>query len=235
MFESTHFQIGSLIFPQIDQADFTAPFEVFSRIPNSTYHVIAKEKNPLRDTRGLILTPEKTFSEVEHLDLLHIPGGEGQEAIMDDEETLAFIRQHAANARYIFSVCTGALILGAAGLLKGRKATTHWAALHLLKYFGAVPVADRVVIDGNVVSTAGVTAGIDGALRVAALLRGEQKAQEIQLSIQYAPDPPFHSGSPDSAPLQVLESVRSAFQQLADARLLAAQRVRARLEIEELK
>ncbi len=233
--ESTHIQIGSLIFPQIDQADFTAPFEVLSRIPNSTYHVIAKARKPLRDARGLILTPEKTFSEVEHLDLLHVPGGAGQEALMDDEETLTFIREQAANARYTFSVCTGALILGAAGLLKGRKATTHWAAFHLLKYFGAVPVAGRVVIDGDVVSTAGVTAGIDGALRVAALLRGEQKAQEIQLSIQYAPDPPFNSGTPETAPPQVFEAVRSAFQQLADARLLTAQRIRAGLNLKELE
>jgi cyclohexyl-isocyanide hydratase len=130
---------------------------------------------------------------------------------MDDGDTLSFIREQAANAHYTFSVCTGALILGAAGLLKGRKATTHWAALHLLKYFGAIPVAERVAIDGNVVSTAGVTAGIDGALRVAALLRGEQNAQEIQLGMQYAPDPPFNSGAPDSAPPQVFEAVRSAF------------------------
>ena len=233
--ESTHIQIGSLIFPQIDQADFTAPFEVLSRIPNSTYHVIAKERKPLRDAHGLILTPEKTFSEVEHLDVLHVPGGVGQEALMEDEETLTFIREQAANARYTFSVCTGALILGAAGLLKGRKATTHWAAFHLLKYFGAVPVAGRVVIDGNVVSTAGVTAGIDGALRVAALLRGKQKAQEIQLSIQYAPDPPFNSGTPETAPPQVFEAVRSDFQQLADARLLTAQRIRAGLNLKELE
>lgn len=154
---------------------------------------------------------------------------------MDDEETLTFIREQAANVRYTFSVCTNALILGAAGLLKGRKATTHWAAFHLLKYFGAVPVAGRVVIDGNVASTAGVTAGIDGALRVAALLRGEQKAQEIQLSIQYAPDPPFNSGTPETAPPQVFNAVRSAFQQLADARLLTAQRVRAGLNLKELE
>lgn len=233
--DSTHLQIGSLIFSQIDQADFTAPFEVFSRIPNSTYHVIAKEKKPLRDMRGLILTPGKTFSEVERLDLLHVPGGAGQEALMDDGDTLSFIREQAANAHYTFSVCTGALILGAAGLLKGRNATTHWAALHLLKYFGAIPVAERVVIDGNVVSTAGVTAGTDGALRVVALLRGVQKAQEIQLCMQYAPDPPFNSGAPDSAPPHVFEAVRDAFQQLADARLLTAKRTRAKLNLEELR
>jgi cyclohexyl-isocyanide hydratase len=230
--DSNHLQIGSLIFPQIDQSDFTGPFEVFSRIPNSTYHVIAKEKKPLRDTRGLILTPQTTFSEVDRLDLLHVPGGAGQEALMDDEETLSFISKHAANARYVFSVCTGALILGAAGLLKGRKATTHWASFHLLKYFGAIPVDQRVVIDGNLVTTAGVTAGIDGALCVAALLRGERKAQEIQLSIQYAPEPPFQSGSPDNAPPEVLQAVRTAVQPLANARQLTAGRIGAKLNVE---
>jgi len=232
--DSSHLQIGSLIFPQIDQSDFTGPFEVFSRIPSSTYHVIAKDKRPLRDMRGLILTPEKTFTEVGRLDLLHVPGGAGQEALMDDEETLSFIRAQAANARYVFSVCTGALILGAAGLLKGRKATTHWAAFHLLKYFGAIPIDERVVIDGILVSTAGVTAGIDGALRVAALLRGEQKAQEIQLGIQYAPNPPFHSGSPDSAPSEVVKKVRAASKPLADARLLTARRIGTRLGVKQL-
>ena len=156
MADSTNLQIGSLIFPEIDQSDLTGPFEVLSRIPGATYHVIAKKKAPLRDACGLILTPEKAFSEVDRLDLLHIPGGPGQEALMDDEETLSFIQQKAANARYVFSVCTGALILGAAGLLKDRKATTHWTAFHLLKYFGAIPVDARVVIDGNLVSTAGV-------------------------------------------------------------------------------
>jgi cyclohexyl-isocyanide hydratase len=229
--DSTHLQIGSLIFPEIDQSDLTGPFEVLSRIPGSTYHVIAKKKAQLRDACGLILTPEKTFSEVDRLDLLHIPGGPGQEALMDDEETLSFIQQKAANARYVFSVCTGALILGAAGLLKDRKATTHWTAFHLLKYFGAIPVDARVVIDGNLVSTAGVTAGLDGALRVVALLSGEDKAQEIQLAIQYAPDPPFHSGSPDSAPPELVKAVRAAYEPLAEARLLTARRIRAKLNL----
>jgi len=117
----TQLQIGSLIFPQIDQIDFTGPFEVFSRIPNATCFIIAKERKPLRDGRGLILTPEKTFSEVGQLDLLHVPGGPGQEALTDDEETLSFIRRQSINAKYTFSVCTGALILGAAGLLRGKK------------------------------------------------------------------------------------------------------------------
>jgi cyclohexyl-isocyanide hydratase len=225
----TQLDIGSLIFPQVDQIDFTGPFEVFSRIPSATCLIIAKERGPIRDARGLILTPEKTFSEVGQLDLLHVPGGPGQETLMDDGETLSFIRQQSINAKYIFSVCTGALILGAAGLLRGKKATTHWAAFQLLSYFGAIRVDERVVLDGNLISTAGVTAGIDGALRVAALLCGTQKAQEIQLDIQYAPDPPFNSGSVATAPPEVVSAVRAAYQPLTDARLVTATRIRAKL------
>ena len=228
---STQLDIGSLIFPQVDQIDFTGPFEVFSRIPSATCLIIAKERGPIRDARGLILTPEKTFSEVGQLDLLHVPGGPGQETLMDDEETLSFIRQQSINAKCIFSVCTGALILGAAGLLRGKKATTHWAAFQLLSYFGAIPVDERVVLDGNLISAAGVTAGIDGALRVAALLCGTQKAQEIQLNVQYAPDPPFNSGSAATAPPEVLSAVRAAYQPLTDARLVTAHRIRAKLGI----
>jgi cyclohexyl-isocyanide hydratase len=229
---SKQLQIGALIFPGVDQIDFTGPFEVFSRLPGANYHVIAKDRKPIRDTRGLILTPEKTYSEISRLDLLHVPGGPGQEALMDDEETLSFIRQQAANTNYIFSVCTGALILGAAGLLVGKRATTHWAAFHLLNYFGATPINERVVFDGKLVSAAGVTAGIDGALRVAALLCGERKAQEIQLDIQYAPEPPFNSGSVNTAPKKVVQTVRAAYQSLTDARLVTARRIRAKLGIE---
>jgi cyclohexyl-isocyanide hydratase len=228
----TQLHIGSVIFPRVDQIDFTGPFEVFSRIPNVTCVTIAKERGSLRDGRGLILTPEKTFAEVGQLDLLHVAGGPGQEALMDDEESLSFIRRQSRNAKYIFSVCTGALILGAAGLLRGKRVTTHWAAFHLLSYFGAIPVDERVVLDGNLVSAAGVTAGIDGALRVAELLCGTQKAQEIQLDIQYAPDPPFNSGSVATAPPEVVDAVRAAYQPLTDARLTTARRIGAKLGIE---
>ena len=172
------------------------------------------------------------FSEVRQLDILHVPGGPGQEALMEAEETLSLIRRQAANVKYIFSVCTGALILGAAGLLRGKKATTHWAAFQLLNHFGAIPIDERVVIDGNLVSAAGVTAGIDGALRLAALLCGDQKAQEIQLDIQHAPEPPFDSGSVETAPAEVLSAVRSRYQPLTDARLLTARRIRAKFGIE---
>ena len=151
---------------------------------------------------------------------------------MEDDASLSFIRHQAGNARYVFSVCTGALICGAAGLLKGRKATTHWSAFHLLPYFGATPVDQRVVIDGKLITAAGVTAGLDGALLLASLLRGVIVAQQIQLGIEYAPEPPFQSGTPGTALPEVLERVRAMGSKLAEARLVTAKRVSARLKSE---
>jgi cyclohexyl-isocyanide hydratase len=168
------------------------------------------------------------------MDVLVVPGGFGQEAVMDDETILEFIQQQANSARYIFSVCTGALICGAAGLLKGVKVTTHWSAFHLLKYFGAIPIKARVVIDGKHVSAAGVTAGVDGALRLVQLLRGDQVAQTIQLAIEYAPDPPFDSGTPDEAPDDVLACALAAARDITKARLRTAQRISERLGIPPL-
>ncbi len=223
--------IGILIFPQMDQIDFTGPFEVLSRIPDATVHVIAKEMGSFRDHKGLILTPEKTLGECPPLDLLQVPGGPGQEALMNDESVLSFIQNHMAAGKLVFSVCTGALICGAAGILRGRRATTHWAAFGLLPYFGAVPVDQRVVVDGNLISAAGVTAGIDGAIKLAAMLRGDQVAQQIQLDIQYAPEPPFHSGTPRTAPREVLRAVKAKYQPLLDAREKTARRVAARLGV----
>ena len=154
------------------------------------------------------MTPDATLAEAPPLDVLHVPGGFGQEALMEDAEVLGWIRQQAAGACSIFSVCTGALLCGAAGLLKGRRATTHWASFHLLPYFGAIPVNERVVVDGAWVFAAGVTAGIDGALRLAAELRGDEAAQAIQLHMVYAPEPPFDSGTPETAPAAILEQAR---------------------------
>jgi cyclohexyl-isocyanide hydratase len=225
------FNIGALVFPQMDQIDLTGPFEVLTRIPNSTFHLIWKELTPVRDIRGLIITPETTFADAPRLDLLVVPGGFGQEALMDDEVVLKFIQTKAATATYVFSICTGALICGAAGLLRGVKSTTHWSAFHLLPYFGAIPVNARVVIDGKHVSAAGVTAGLDGALRVASLICNDRIAQQIQLAIEYAPDPPFHSGTPQTAPPEVLQAARISVQKITDARFITAQRVAARLGI----
>jgi cyclohexyl-isocyanide hydratase len=219
-----HLQIGSLLFEGLDQIDLTGPFEVLSRIPNSTYRLFAKTADSVRDIRGLRLTPDAALAEAPKLDVLHVPGGFGQEALMDDEEVLSWVNRQADGASCVFSVCTGALICGAAGLLRGRRATTHWAAFHLLPLFGATPVNERVVIDGNMVFAAGVTAGIDGALRVAAKLRGDDTARTIQLYMQYAPEPPFNSGTPETAPAAILESATRAVREITARREVTARR-----------
>jgi cyclohexyl-isocyanide hydratase len=223
--------LGCLIFPRMDQIDFTGPFEVLSRIPNSTIHVIAKTKSPVRDIQGLILTPEMNITEAREFDVLLVPGGYGQQELMNDEEVLSLIRNHFAAGRLVFSVCTGALLCGAAGILRGRQATTHWAAWNLLPYYGAIPVRSRVVVDGNLVTAAGVTAGLDAALVVASLLRGDAIAQEIQLSIQYAPNPVFHSGTPDTAPAEVLQAFNQSYAAIAASREAEARRFAAILGV----
>lgn len=223
--------IGAIIFPRMDQIDFTGPFEVLSRIHDSSFHVLWKEKVPVLDAKGLILTPQKTFLEAPRLDVLVIPGGPGQEELMDDEAVLSFIRAQAATATYVFSICTGALICGAAGLLRNVRTTTHWASFHLLPYFGAIPVDSRVVVDGKHVSAAGVTAGIDGALTLVSLLRGDPAAEQIQLSLQYAPEPPFHSGTPKTAPQEVLQMALDEARDVTSARLVTATRIARRLGI----
>jgi cyclohexyl-isocyanide hydratase len=227
----TPLQIGSLLFEGLDQIDLTGPFEVLSRIPNSTYRIYGKTTAPVRDLKGLRLTPDAALADAPQLDVLHVPGGFGQEALMEDAEVLAWIKQQAAGARSIFSVCTGALLCGAAGLLRGRRATTHWASFHLLPLFGAIPVNERVVMDGNWVFAAGVTAGIDGALRLAAELRGDDAARAIQLYMVYAPEPPFDSGTPETAPLAILNQARQSVVGITAQREATARRVAARLGI----
>lgn len=224
-----HLQIGSLVFEGLDQIDLTGPFEVLSRIPNSTYKIYGKTLEGVRDLRGLKLAADALLKDAPQLDVLHVPGGYGQEALMEDEEVISWVKKQAAGATCVLSVCTGALICGAAGLLKGRRATTHWTAFELLPIFGAIPVNERVVIDGNMVFAAGVTSGIDGALRVAANLRGDEVAQAIQLYMQYAPEPPFNSGTPETAPASVLSGVRKAAAAITEQRRKTAERVAARL------
>jgi cyclohexyl-isocyanide hydratase len=227
----THLQIGSLLFEGIDQIDLTGPFEVLSRIPNSTYRIYGKSAAPVRDLRGLWLTPDAALAGAPQLDVLHVPGGFGQEALMEDTEVLGWIARQATGARCVFSVCTGALLCGAAGLLRARRATTHWASFHLLHLFGAIPVNERVVVDGNWVFAAGVTAGIDGALRVAAELRGDDAAKAIQLYMVYAPEPPFDSGTPETAPAAILAQARQSVAGITAQREATARRVAARLGI----
>ena len=227
----THLQIGSLLFEGVDQIDLTGPFEVLSRIPNSTYRIYGKSAEPVRDLRGLRLTPDAALADAQQLDVLHVPGGFGQEALMDDAEVLGWIAEQAAGAHSVFSVCTGALLCGAAGLLRGRRATTHWASFHLLPFFGAIPVNERVVVDGNWVFAAGVTAGIDGALRLAAELRGDDVAKAIQLYMVYAPEPPFDSGTPATAPAAILAQARQSVADITAQREATARRIAARLGI----
>jgi cyclohexyl-isocyanide hydratase len=226
-----HLQIGSLLFEGLDQIDLTGPFEVLSRIPNSTYRIYGKTADPVRDVRGLRLTADAALADAPPLDVLHVPGGFGQESLMEDAQVLDWIRQQAAGACSIFSVCTGALLCGAAGLLKGRRATTHWASFHLLPFFGAIPVNERVVVDGSYIFAAGVTAGIDGALRLAAELRGDDAAQTIQLYMEYAPKPPFNSGTPETAPPAILQQARLSVQDMTARREATARRVAARLGV----
>ena len=229
--DDIHLEIGLLAFEGLDQADLTGPFEVLARLPNCTTRIYAKTLDPVRDVKGLRLLPDATLAEAPQLDVLHVPGGYGQEAVMHDEVTLEWVRRQAGGARYILSVCTGALICGAAGLLTGRRATTHWSALHLLPLFGGVSVEQRVVIDGNMVFAAGVTSGFDGALRLAALLRGDDAARAIQLYLQYAPEPPFDSGTPAMAPPAVLEAARRSAAVITAQREATARLVAQRLGI----
>jgi cyclohexyl-isocyanide hydratase len=226
--ENKHLKIGSLIFPNMDQCDFTGPFEALSRIPNSTFYTLWKDKGVVRDMRGMQLVPDTSFEEAPQLDVLVVPGGYGQEEAAADEEVLTFIRAQAKRALYVYSVCTGALICGAAGLLHGRKATTHWTAMEVLPFYGATPSHDRVVIDGNYVSAGGVTSGIDGSLILAALLRGDQIAKELQLYMAYDPQPPFDSGSPTKASADVLSAVRARAQEITEQRFASARKYAGR-------
>jgi cyclohexyl-isocyanide hydratase len=214
--------IGFLIFPGQDQIDFTGPFEVLSRLPATTIHVISKTIDPVRDIKGLILIPEITIADAPVLDVLVVSGGLGQQNLMDDNEILSMIRKQFESGRYVFSVCTGALLCGAAGILKGKRGTTHWAAWDLLKYYGAEAVKSRFVVDGNYISTAGITAGIDGALQLAAILCGEDVAKEIQLDIEYAPSPPFESGTPDKASQSTIDDFYRQYGINKKSRLLDA-------------
>lgn len=201
-------EVGFLVFPRLQQLDLTGPYEVFAAWPGTKIHLVWKNLEPIASTTGLLLTPDTVFASCPVLDLLCIPGGSGVNALMEDPETLAFVRHQARQARYVTSVCTGALVLGAAGFLRGRRATTHWNALDLLRPFGAIPTAQRIVRDGNLITAGGVTAGIDFGLAVIAELAGQAEAETIQLGLEYAPAPPFAAGTPETASPEVLQAAR---------------------------
>ena len=206
------FNIGFVIFPDLTQLDFTGPLQVLSRLPQSATHIVAKSAAPVPSDCGLGLVPTHTFANCPPLDLICIPGGsEGVAGIINDRETIEFVREQAGAAKYVTSVCTGAFVLGVAGLLKGRRATTHWAYTGLLPLVGATHEKARVVKDGNVITGGGVTAGIDFGLSVVAEIAGETVARKIQLGIEYDPAPPFDSGHPDKAPTLKLELLSARY------------------------
>ena len=222
--------IGFLLFPKVQQLDLTGPYDVLASLPDARIHLIWKDLAPITSSTGLVFTPTTTFEDCPPLDVICIPGGAGVGPLMEDAETLSFIVRQAAQARYVTSVCTGSLVLGAAGLLQGRKATTHWAYHHLLAPLGAIPVKDRVVRDGNLLTGGGITAGIDFALALVAELVGAQEAQAIQLQLEYAPAPPFNAGSPETAPADVLAIALQRVAEPQKQRGLITERVAQRLK-----
>ena len=212
------FRCGFLLFPRVTQLDLTGPYETLARAPGAEALLLSKTLEPVRTEHGLTITPTTTFAGAPRLDLLLVPGGPGVNALLEDEETLAFVRGAAAGARYVTAVCTGSLVLGAAGLLRGRRASTHWASRRFLPAFGAMPSEERVTIDGNLITGGGVTAGIDLALTVLVEAFGEATAREIQLMMEYAPAPPLDAGRPETAGEEAVQAVLERWKESLAAR-----------------
>ena len=204
----TSLHIGFLIYPGVTQLDATGPAQVLSRLPNAIIHMVWKDLKPVSTDAGFSINPTDTFDSCPQLDVICVPGGFGQRALMDDADTLAFLRGQAGDARYVTSVCSGSLLLGAAGLLYGYRSACHWAFLDALRMFGAEPVAERVVRARNRITGGGVTAGIDFGLTLAAELAGDDVARAIQLFLEYNPQPPFDAGSPERAGPELEARVR---------------------------
>ena len=203
--------VGMLVFPNLTQLDLTGPYEVFARMPNAKVHLVWKRDEPVVSDVGLTLVPTTTCAACPPLDVICIPGGPGQIDLMEDAEIIDFVRRQGAQARYVTSVCTGALVLGAAGLLRGYKAATHWASMDNLEHFGATPVKTRVCIDRNRITGAGVTSGLDFGLTMVSELRDRFYAECIQLLAEYDPHPPFDSGSIRTAPAKVRATMTPMF------------------------
>jgi len=223
------FTIGFVVFPNLTQLDFTGPLQVLHRLPGATTHIVARTRDPVPSDGPLTIQPTVTFAECPPLDLICAPGGFGVDQAMENEETIAFVRREGARARYVTSVCTGAFILGAAGLLRGKRATTHWAFHHLLPRVGAIPVQERVVRDGNTFTGGGVTAGLDFAFTVMQEIAGPGVAQAVQLGIEYDPKPPFDGGSPARAPAEIKAAVDQRYAPALEAFQKVLDRVVPRL------
>ena len=201
-------QIGLVIFPKVTQLDLTGPLQVFSGVPGAIVHLIWKRIEPVPSDSVLTLTPTVTFADCPQLDVICVPGGAGTDDMVNDEEMLAFLRRQAEGAKYVTSVCTGSLVLGAAGLLRGYRAATHWSAMDFLSSFGATPTKTRVCVDRNRITGGGVTAGIDFALTLVSIMVDRRTAEAVQLGMEYNPAPPFNSGSPDTAPPEILALIK---------------------------
>jgi len=221
--------VSMILFDRMTQLDLTAPFEVFSRMPDTTVELVARSRDAVVAEGGLAIVPQATFDDAQPADLLFVPGGLGVNNAMLDDRLIGFVRKQAEHAQWITAVCTGALVLGAAGLLRGYDAATHWAAMEYLPRFGARPVEKRVVRDRNRITAGGVTSGIDFALTVAAELHGEQVAKAIQLGIEYDPQPPFDSGSPRVADEMTVAIVRRRLEKMAVTRRDAVEAAAARM------
>jgi cyclohexyl-isocyanide hydratase len=204
-------QIGFVVFPRVTQLDFTGPLQVLSRVPGAKTHLVAKTKDPVASDTVLSITPTATFADCPQLDVICVPGGMGTDFLLNDEETLDFLRRQAKAAKYVTSVCTGSLVLAAAGLLDGYRATTHWSAMGFLGRLGAIPEKTRVCTDRNRMTGGGVTAGIDFGLTLAEKLSDRTTAEMIQLTLEYNPAPPFNAGSPETAPAEVMERLGKLF------------------------
>ena len=227
---SAQLQIGLVIFPKVTQLDMTGPLQVFAAVPGAKLHLIWKRIEPVASDTVLTIMPTVSFADCPQLDVICVPGGAGTDDMVDDEEMLQFLRRQALAAKYVTSVCTGSLVLGAAGLLNGYRATTHWTAMDYLAPYGALPTKTRVCVDRNRVTGGGVTAGIDFALTLVSIMTDRETAEAIQLRLEYNPAPPFNSGSPDTAPPEVLARSR---QRTADGyarRSAANARAAARLQ-----
>ena len=209
--------IGFLLYPGATQLDITGPAQVLNLVPAVVIHMLWKTLEPIETDAGFSINPTDTFETCPDLDVVCVGGGIGQAKFMDDEDVLNFLRQQAEGAQYVTSVCTGSLLLGAAGLIDGYKSACHWAYMERLTNFGAIPVPQRIVRDRNRLSGGGVTAGIDFALALVAELVGDKQAQAIQLMLEYSPAPPFNTGSPTTAGPEIEARVRTLLEQARHA------------------
>ncbi|MBK3773926.1 DJ-1/PfpI family protein [Azospirillum aestuarii] len=212
---------GLLLFPDVTQLDLTGPYEVLARVPGAQVHLLWKTLDPVRSDTGLTILPTTTLAEAPPFDLILVPGGGGINALLTDDEVLGFLEERASRTRFLAGICTGSLALGAAGLLDGKRAATHWASRNFLAAYGATPVAERVVVDGTLFTGGGVTAGIDVALRIVGNLFGVDSAKLVQLAIEYDPQPPFDAGSPDRAGERLTADLLTRMRPMLDARAAA--------------